>query len=150
MDKNQIWNAVYRGSARMLFFSLQDAWRSATQLEPVPYSEFEKALAEGRIADVTISDRKITGRLKATDRPKTTLVATRVDPGVAARFETFNVPCTQVVENTLLRDLLSWVVPALMFVGLRFFSIRRFAERQGGMGGLMSIGKSRVKTAQIV
>ena len=145
MDKKQIWNAVYWGIALMMFFSLQDAWRSATQLEPVPYSEFEKALAEGRIADVTISDRRITGRLKAADGRKTTLVATRVDPDVAARLEKFNVPYTQVVENTLLRDLLSWVVPALAFVGLWYFVIRRFAEKQGGMGGLMSIGKSRAK-----
>ena len=149
MDKTQIWNAVYRGSARMLFFSLQHAWRSATRLEPVPCSEFEKALAEGRIAHVTTSDRKITGRLKAADGPKTTLVATRVDPGVAAPFETFNVPCTQVVENTPPRDLLSWVLPALVFVGLWFFSIRRFAEKQGGMGGLMSFGKRHAKAAQL-
>ena len=148
MDKKQIWNAVYRGRALMLFFSLQDAWRSATQLEPVPYSEFEKALAEGRIADVTLSDRKITGRLKAADGPKTTPAATPVDPDVAARLETFNVPYAQVVENTLLRDLLSWIVPALVFVGLWFFIIRRFAEKQGVMGGLMSVGKSRAKAAQ--
>ena len=145
MDKKQTWNIVYWGIALMMFFSLQDAWQSATQVEPVPYSEFEKALAEGRIADVTISDRKITGKLKAADGRKTTLVATRVEPDVAARLEKFNVPYTRVVDNTFVRDLLSWVVPALVFVGLWFFVIRRFAEKQGGMGGLMSIGKSRAK-----
>ena len=59
MDKKQIWNIVYWGIALMLFFSLQDVWKGATQVEPVPYSEFEKALADGRIADVTISDRRI-------------------------------------------------------------------------------------------
>ena len=145
MDKKQIWNIVYWGIALMLLFSLQDVWQSATQVAPVPYSEFEKALADGRIADVTISDRRITGRLKQADGRKTTLVATRVEPDVAARLEKFNVPYTRVVDNTLVRDLLSWVVPALVFVGLWFFVIRRFAEKQGGMGGLMSIGKSRAK-----
>ena len=139
MDKKQTWNIVYWGVALMLLFSLQDVWKSATQVAPVPYSEFEKALADGRIADVTISDRRITGRLKQADGRKTTLVATRVEPDVAERLEKFNVPYTRVVDNTFLRDLLSWVVPALVFIGLWFFVIRRFAEKQGGMGGLMSI-----------
>ena len=145
MDKKQTWNIVYWGVALMLLIFLQNAWQSAIQVEPVPYSEFEKALADGRIADVTISDRRITGRLKEADGRKTALVATRVEPDVAARLEKFNVPYTQVVENTFLRDLLSWVVPALVFFGLWFFVIRGIAEKQGGMGGLMSIGKSRAK-----
>ena len=94
---------------------------------------------------MTISDRRITGRLKESDGRKTTLVATRVGPDVAARLKKFNVPYTRVVDNTLLRDLLSWVVPALVLVGLWFFMIRCFAEEQGGIGGSMSIGKSRDK-----
>ena len=145
MDKKQTWNIGYWAIALMLMLLLQDAWQSASQVEPVPYSEFEKALAEGRIADVTISDRRITGRLKSADGRKTTLVATRVEPDLAARLEKYNVPYTRLVDNTFLRDLLSWIVPALVFVGLWFFVIRRFAEKQGGMGGLMSIGKSRAK-----
>ena len=145
MDKKQTLNLVYWGVALMLLFCLQGAWQSANQIEPVPYSEFEKALADGRITDVTISDRRITGRLKEADGRKTALVATRVEPDVAARLEKFNVPYTRVVDNTLVRELLSWVVPALVFVGVRFFAIRRFAEKQGGMDGLMSIGKSRAK-----
>ncbi|MDP1535977.1 MAG: ATP-dependent zinc metalloprotease FtsH [Burkholderiales bacterium] len=145
MDKKQTWNIVYWAMAFMMLLLLQDAWQSATQVEPVPYSEFEKALAEDRIADVTISDRRITGRLKSADGRKTSLVATRVEPDLAARLEKYNVPYTRVVDNTFLRDLLSWIVPALVFVGLWFFVIRRFAEKQGGMGGLMSIGKSRAK-----
>ena len=133
MDKKQTLNLVYWGVALLLLFFLQGAWQSANQVEPVPYSEFEKALADGRIADVTISDRRITGRLKEADGRKTALVATRVEPDVAARLEKFNVPYTRVVDNTLVRDLLSWVVPGLVFVGLWYFVIRRFAEKQGGM-----------------
>ena len=145
MDKKQTLNIVYWAIALMLVFILQGIWQSANLVEPVPYSEFEKALAEGRIVDMTISDRTITGRLKAADGRKTTLLATRVEPDVAARLDKFNVPYTRVVDNTLVRDLLSWVVPGLVFVGLWFFVIRRFADKQGGIGGLMSIGKSRAK-----
>ena len=39
---------------------------------------------------------------------------------------------------------MSWIIPALVFFGLWFFLIRRFADRQG-LGGFMSIGKSRAK-----
>ena len=145
MDKKQTLNIVYWAIALMLVFILQGIWQSANLVEPVPYSEFEKALAEGRIVDMTISDRTITGRLKAADGRKTTLLATRVEPDVAARLDKFNVPYTRVVDNTLVRDLLSWVVPGLVFAGLWFFVIRRFADKQGGIGGLMSIGKSRAK-----
>ena len=145
MDKKQTLNIVYWAIALMLVFILQGIWQSPNLVEPVPYSEFEKALAEGRIVDMTISDRTITGRLKAADGRKTTLLATRVEPDVAARLDKFNVPYTRVVDNTLVRDLLSWAVPGLVFVGLWFFVIRRFADKQGGIGGLMSIGKSRAK-----
>ncbi|MBP8271284.1 MAG: AAA family ATPase, partial [Sphaerotilus sp.] len=51
----------------------------------------------------------------------------------------------RVVANTFLRDLLSWIVPGAVFFGLWYFVFRRFASQQGGLGGFMSIGKSRAK-----
>jgi cell division protease FtsH len=144
MDKQRTWNIVYWVLALLLVMWAQEFWQGAMRLEPVPYSEFEKALADGRIDEVTVSDRTITGRLKNAEGRKTTLVATRVEPELAARLEKFGVPYTRVVENTLVRDLLSWIVPAGVFFGLWYFVIRRFADKQG-MGGFMSIGKSRAK-----
>ena len=47
------------------------------------------------------------------------------------------------VESTLLTDLLSWVVPAVVFFGLWTFLVRRMSQGLGG--GLMSIGKSKAK-----
>ena len=62
--------------------------------EPVPYSEFEKALAEGRVAEVLVSDRTVTGRLKSPDsRGKTTIVATRVEPALAERLSRRRALC---------------------------------------------------------
>ncbi|MBN9203634.1 ATP-dependent zinc metalloprotease FtsH [Methylibium petroleiphilum] len=144
MEKKQTWTIVYWLIALMLLVSLQDVWQSATQVEAVPYSEFEKALEEGRIAKVTISDQRITGELKAPEGRKTTLAANRVEPALAERLERWQVPYTRVVQSTLLRDLMSWVVPALVFFGLWIFLMRRFADKQG-MGGFMSIGKSKAK-----
>jgi len=144
MEKKQTWTIVYWVVALMLLVTLQDLWQSARQVEAVPYSEFEKALEEGRIAKVTISDNRITGQLKEPEGRKTTLVANRVEPALAERLERWEVPYTRVVQSTLLRDLMSWVIPALVFFGLWIFLMRRFADKQG-MGGFMSIGKSKAK-----
>jgi cell division protease FtsH len=71
----------------LLLLMLQNYWQAAKTVEPVPYSEFEKALAEGRVAEVLVSDRTVTGRLKSPDsRGKTTIVATRVEPDLAERL----------------------------------------------------------------
>ncbi len=144
MEKKQTWTVVYWVIALMLLVTLQDVWESATQVEVVPYSEFEKAIEEGRIAKVTISDQRITGQLKSPEGRKTTLVANRVEPALAERLGRWEVPYTRVVQSTLLRDLMSWVLPALVFFGLWIFLMRRFADKQG-MGGFMSIGKSKAK-----
>jgi cell division protease FtsH len=144
LDKKQVWHLGYWAIALVLLLLLQNIWQSASQAQMVPYSEFEKALAAGRIADITVSDRTIIGRLKTADGNKTTLVAARVEPDLAARLDKYDVPYTRVVDNTLLRDLMSWIVPALVFFGLWFFLFRRFADKQG-MGGFLSIGKSRAK-----
>ena len=144
MEKKQTWTIVYWVIALMLLVTLQDLWQSATQVEAVPYSEFEKALEEGRIAKVTISDQRITGQLKQPEGRKTTLAANRVEPALAERLERWEVPYTRVVQSTLLRDLMSWVIPALVFFGLWIFLMRRFADKQG-MGSFMSIGKSKAK-----
>ncbi len=144
LDKKSTWNVGYWLIALLLLLLLQDLWQGVSQVQTVPYSEFEKALREERIAEVTISERTVIGRLKIPDGSKTTLAAVRVEPALAARLEKFNVPYTRVVENTLLRDLLSWIVPVLVFFGLWFFLFRSFANKQG-MGGFLSIGKSRAK-----
>jgi cell division protease FtsH len=144
MDKKKIFNAIYWILAISLIMWLQTVSQVKMQTESVPYSEFEQALADGRIQNVTVSDRIITGYLKTPDGNKTKLVAVRVEPELAARLEKFKVPYSRVVENALLRDLMSWIVPSLIFVGLWYFVIRRLGASQG-IGSFMSIGKSNAK-----
>lgn len=145
MEKKNQWNTGYWIVALLLLLSLQSYWQTAKTVEPVPYSEFEKALAEGRVAEVLVSDRTVTGRLKSPDsRGKTTIVATRVEPDLADRLSKYDVPYARVLESTWLSDVLSWILPAVAFFGVWFFLFRRFAEKQG-MGGFLNIGKSRAK-----
>jgi cell division protease FtsH len=148
-DPKTQWHIGYWLLALLALLSLQTLWQERNVVEVVPYSEFQQALRDGRIAEVVIGDRTVTGRLK-TPGPdgRTALVANRVEPELAERLDAHRVPYTRVVEGTLLRDLLSWIVPMVIFIGLWFFLIRYLAEKQGmgGMGGgFMSIGKSRAK-----
>ncbi len=145
MENKTQWNLAYWLLALLLLLTLQDWWQTTRSVEAVPYSEFERALAEGRVAEVLVSDKTITGKLKSPDaKGKTVIVATRVEPDLAARLSQYEVPYARVVESTFLRDVLSWVLPAVAFFAVWFFLFRKFAERQG-MGGFMTIGKSRAK-----
>jgi len=146
-DPKTQWNVGYWLLALLALLSLQSLWQAQSQVEAVPYSVFEKALAEGRVSEVVVRDSTVTGKLKSPDPGgKTVIVATRVEPALAERLSRHDVTYSRVLESTLLRDVLSWVVPAAVFFGLWFFVIRRVLDKQGmGMGGFMSIGKSRAK-----
>jgi len=145
MDKTVRFNLLYFLFALFGLWLVQQWWQQAQSVEVVPYSQFEAMLAEGRIAQVAVGDSLITGKLKVADGAKTTVAANRVEPDVAERLSKYGVPYTRVHEPTILRDILSWVVPALVFFGIWFLLARRMASQQGGLGGLMSIGKSRAK-----
>ena len=144
-DPKTRWSIGYWLLALLVLMWIQSIWQTARTVEPVPYSEFEKALADGRVAEVVVGETTVTGKLKSPDPGgKTVIVATRVEPALAERLERYQVPYSRVIESTWLRDILSWVVPAAVFFALWFFLLRKVAEKQG-MGGFMSIGKSRAK-----
>ena len=90
---------------------------------------------QDKIAEVTVSDQRITGKLKAPSNGKSIAVANLVPPEIAERLDKYGVKYTRVQENTFFRDLLSWVVPALVFFGIWFLLVRRMAGQQGLGGG---------------
>src|SRR5690349_14749671 len=146
MERRTQFNIGYLLFALLAIFVLQQWWQQAQTIEVVPYSEFEKLLAEDKIAEVVVSDQRITGKLKAAENGKTVAVANLVAPEVAERLDKYGVKYTRVHESTFLRDVLSWVLPALVFFGVWYLLVRRMAGQQGGLGGgFMSIGKSRAK-----
>src|SRR5688500_13690365 len=146
MERSTRFNVGYLVFALLAIFVLQQWWQQAQTVEVVPYSEIEKLLSEGKIAEVVVSDSRITGKLTGTDSGKKVAVANLVQPDLAERLSKFGVSYTQVHESTFLRDILSWVVPALVFFGVWYLLVRRMAGQQGGLGGgFMNIGKSRAK-----
>ena len=104
----------------------------------------QQLLQDRKIAELGVSDRYIQGKLKEPlPDGKSQFVTTRVDPQLADELKKYGVTYTGQVESTFLQDLLSWVVPVLIFFGLWTFLARRMSQGLGG--GLMSIGKSKAK-----
>ncbi|HYL90122.1 MAG TPA: ATP-dependent zinc metalloprotease FtsH, partial [Burkholderiales bacterium] len=89
--------------------------------------------------------QRITGKLTSKQGGKTVAVANIVTPHLAERLSMYGVRYKRVYESTILRDLLSWIVPALVFFGVWYWLARRMAGQQGLGGGFMNIGKSRAK-----
>jgi cell division protease FtsH len=143
MERRTRFHIVYVVFALVAMLLIQEAWQRAQTVEVVPYSEFERLLKEDKISEVTVSDRHITGKLKGSESRKTVAVANLVEPELAERLSRFGVKYTRVYESTFFRDLLSWVLPALIFFGIWFFLAKRMSSGLGG--GFMSIGKSRAK-----
>nr|WP_246849466.1 ATP-dependent zinc metalloprotease FtsH [Rubellimicrobium arenae] len=124
----------------MLF---QYVYTTATEVAQIPYSAFESYLDEGRIAEVAVSDRFIQGSFTEPLDGRSMFITTRVEPDLARELAEHGVVVTGQIESTWLRDLLSWIIPVALFVGVWVYLLKRMG---GGVGGtLMQIGKSRAR-----
>lgn len=143
MNKKTQFNIWYWIAAFFLLMAFQYFFTTATQVTQIPYSQFETYLDEGRIAEVAVSDRFIQGTFKQPVDGRPMFITTRVEPDLARQLQERGVVVTGQIESTFLRDLLSWIVPVLLIVGIWMFALKRMG---GGIGGgLMQIGKSKAK-----
>ena len=124
---------------------IQSVWLRFTQVETIPYSQFEQLLTENKISEVLVGSDTIQGKLKEPLPDKRKLFYTvRVDPALADKLKEHGVTITGAPSSSVLSAILSWVLPIFFFYLIWTYGIRRMAERQG-FGGLMAIGKSRAK-----
>ena len=149
MDKKVQYNLWYVLAAVLGILVLQALWQQYQQVEPIPYSQFQSYLKDGKVDDIVISDQSIRGALKgAKSGEPSEFITTRVDPNIAAELEKYGVKFRGATESgigALLRDILSWVLPVIVFFGLWMFVFRKIAEKQGFGGGFMTVGKSKAK-----
>jgi cell division protease FtsH len=144
MNKQTQFHIGYWVAAIIGILLLQHFYSVSQRIEALPYSQFQQLLHDGKVDRVAVSDRYIQGTLKEPlPNGKKQFVTTRVDSQLAGELQKSGVTYSGEVESTLLQDLLSWVVPAVVFFGLWTFLARRMS--QGFGGGLMSIGKSKAK-----
>ena len=108
----------------------------------VDYSQFRQWVVEGKVLECTIKEEYIRGRVDS-DGLERNFVTSRVeDSGLVELLEGHQVEFRGETSNTWFTTLMSWVLPALIFVGIWMFMARRMG---GGSSGLMSIGKSKAK-----
>jgi cell division protease FtsH len=144
-DKKFHINFWYIIAAILGILLIQDLYLESTKLKPIPYSRFEQLLSEDKVKEVWIGQNQIQGTLKeAQPDGVKDFITTRVQPPeLADDLTKHGVIFSGIIESHWLADLLSWILPAIFFVGIWMFAIRRMG--QGGLGGLMTIGKSRAR-----
>ncbi len=126
---------------------LHNVFGSLRKVEHIPYSQFLAYLQQGKIEEVNITTTHVSGSFKEPHEglPKR-FITVRVDPELAQTLASTGVKFSGTIESTWLRDLLSWILPVLFFLGIWMFVIRRMVQRSGmGGGGFMAIGKSKAK-----
>ncbi|MBS0149666.1 MAG: ATP-dependent zinc metalloprotease FtsH [Nitrospira sp.] len=131
--------------AMMAVVLVHDLIHGLNKVEELPYSEFKKLVADGKIAEVSVANLVLTGKLKPEGESKEqkSFATVRVeDPDLVRELNQHGVTFTGVIESTFWRDVLSWVVPVALFVGIWFFILKRFGQAQGGF---MQVGQSKAK-----
>lgn len=125
---------------------LQEVYVASQHMDEVPYSQFKAWVQDDKVAEVSITEKVIHGKLKKDRAGENTLLfqAVRVDdPDLVRLLEEKQVEFTGVVISTLWKDVASWVVPILVFAGIWFWLLRKLGQSAGG--GFMRIGKSKAK-----
>lgn len=115
----------------------------------VPYSLFIDQLEDGKITEALVGDKEI--RYRITDEqgdPGQILSTTPIfDLELPKRLEAqgvqFGAPSPP--KNAWIGNILSWVVPPLIFVGIWWFFLGRGGAGGGGPRSALSISKSKAR-----
>jgi cell division protease FtsH len=146
MDKQTKFNIWYVVLAVMGVIFAHELFMSATRIVEIPYSDFQTYMKAGQVAEIRIGQTHIQGVLRNSEGGQPSrFVTVRVEPDLAQTLSEYNVQYAGQIESTFLRDVLSWVVPILLFFGLWMFLMKRFANRSGLGGSFMTVGKSKAK-----
>ena len=142
MNNRQTWSVGYFLIAVAVLVGVQTLL--APKANELTYSEFKQRLAAGQVQEVLISDTLIRGTLKPEKEggePTAFLTVRVTDDQLVPELEKHGVAFRGQYESQLVNALVSWVLPALVFVGIWLLVMRRI----GPQSGVMAFGKSRAK-----
>ncbi len=145
MEKHHKFSMWYVLIAIWIVLILHNLIVQMFAIEHLPYSEFVKALQEGRVVEVAVTQDRIQGKFKETkngqevEKPFTTV---RVDPQLSELLEKYNVTFKGVIESNFFRNLASWVFPVILFVGVWYVMMKRLASQQGSF---LTLGKKKAR-----
>jgi len=145
MNKKISFSIWYVFLAIWAVILVHDFIHALQKIEELPYSEFQNLVAAEKVAEVSVSTQTLTGKLKPENESKEQKFFSTIrveDPDLVRTLHEHGVKFTGVIESTFWRDVLSWVLPALVFVGIWYFFIQRLGQAQGGF---MRVGQSKAK-----
>ncbi|MCU0527220.1 MAG: ATP-dependent zinc metalloprotease FtsH [Elainella sp. Prado103] len=118
-----------------------------SQIPGVPYSLFIHQVQEGEVQRVQVGQNQIRFQLKTADDQAGQVFSTTpiFDLGLPNLLEEKGVEFAAAPppKNGWIGNILGWVIPPLIFVGIWQFFVRRGGG--GGAQGMLSIGKSKAK-----
>ena len=129
----------------LAFMLIRNLLYESTNYKQVSYDEFMNLMQSKSISEVIITDQNLKGLNADSTQKNKFFITNIVDPKLSEKLDQMGVKYSRVVENTFMRDILSWIIPPLIFVFIWIWFMRKMASK-GGMGGsLMSVGKSKAK-----
>ena len=131
----------------MLFIVLavQNLLIGASGHKRVSYDEFKQLLSKKKIQEVVITDKELKGTSADPNEKVKVYTTIIVNADMVKEIAPYGVKYQKVVENTFFKDILSWIIPPLIFVFIWLYFMKRFASKSGMGGSLMSVGKSKAK-----
>ena len=124
----------------------QDFIAEGRSYEPIPYSEFRHHLEQGIINTLDVSSERIKGTYNTPLSDGTTGFTTyRIDPTLANDLAQYDVTFNGAPSESWLTSLLSWLLPFLLVFAIWGFFLRRMVSSQGGLGSMMTLGKSKAR-----
>ena len=132
----------------LLFNLLAMPWLSEHQIKDVDYNTFVSMTEQGKIGQVEIQQQS--NRILFTDKDGKAIYKTAIipDDGLLQRLLDAGVSTTgeEIQQSSLLVDILVWVLPLVLFIGIGQIISRSMMKKMGGGNSMMfNMGKSNAK-----
>ncbi len=133
----------------MLFNLLAMPWLSEHQIKDVDYNTFVSMTEQGQIGQVEIQQQS--NRILFTGKDEKTIYKTAIvpDDGLVQRLLDAGVSTTgeEIQQSSLLVDILGWVLPLILFIGIGQIISRSMMKKMGGGSNslMFNMGKSNAK-----
>ena len=145
MEKHHKFSIWYVLIAVWIVLILHNLIVQMFAVERLPYSEFVKALQEGKVLEVAVTQDRIQGKRKiiqGNQEVERVFSTVRVDKDLSELLENYNVTFKGVIESNFLKTLASWIFPIFLFVGIWYLMMRRFAAQQGSF---LTLGRKKAR-----
>ena len=118
----------------LLFNMLAVPWITEHQIKEVDYGTFISMTENGEVGKAEIQEQD--NRILFTDKDETTIYKTAMvnDPDLTARLYAADVKFygVEIEQTSLLVQILAWVLPLVIFIGIGQLMSKKLMEKAGG------------------